>query len=94
MINSKERSKLRSQAHHLKPMVVIGKSGLTDGTFISINNALDSHELIKVKFNSSKDQKKNFIQNIEKNYLLILLGTSVIPLSYIDSMKTLKNGNI
>ena len=60
MINSKERSKLRSLAHHLKPVVTVGKSGLIDGTLKSINQALDSHELIKIKFNSSKDQKKTF----------------------------------
>ena len=74
MINSKQRSKLRSQAHHLKPAVIVGKSGLTDGTFTSINQALDSHELIKIKFNSSKDQKKSFIENIDKELSSYIVG--------------------
>ena len=48
-LSSKKRANLRSHAHHLKPVVVIGKDGLTSGALKSINNALNSHELIKVK---------------------------------------------
>ena len=61
MINSKQRSKLRSMAHHLKPVVIIGKLGIVDGAIKSINNALDDHELIKVKLSNDKDVKKQFI---------------------------------
>ena len=48
-LSSKKRANLRSHAHHLKPVVVIGRDGLTSGALKSINNALNSHELIKVK---------------------------------------------
>ena len=48
-LSSKKRANLRSHAHHLKPVVVIGKDGLTSGALKSINNALNSLELIKVK---------------------------------------------
>jgi len=58
MINSKltgyQRKFLRSQAHHLKPLVFVGKNELTDGVLHSINQSLDSHELIKVKFQAGK----------------------------------------
>ncbi len=40
---------LKSQAHHLKPVVMIGTQGLTENVQKEINLALDSHELIKVK---------------------------------------------
>lgn len=48
-LNSKKRAVLRSHAHHLKPIVTIGKEGLTEGALKSINNALNSHELVKIK---------------------------------------------
>ena len=73
MINSKQRSKLRSLAHHLKPLVNIGKSGITEGVVASINEALDSHELIKVKFIQNKEMRHEFKTEVEK-----LLSASVI----------------
>ena len=48
-LSGKERANLRSYSHHLKPVVIIGRDGLTSGVLKSINNALNSHELIKVK---------------------------------------------
>ena len=60
MINSKQRSKLRSLAHHLKPVINIGKSGIADGVIASIEEALESHELIKVKFIQNKELKHKF----------------------------------
>ena len=73
MINSKQRSKLRSLAHHIKPSVYIGKSGLTDGVYASISESLDSQELIKVKFNENKDLKKKLISDSES-----ILSASVV----------------
>ena len=61
-MNSKQRSKLRSLAHHLKPIVVIGKAGLTKGAILSIDKALDAHELIKVKFSQNNESKKALLK--------------------------------
>ena len=75
MINSKQRSKLRSLAHHIKPSVYIGKSGLTDGALESINQSLESHELIKVKFNESKESKKDLISSAEDKLSAFIVGS-------------------
>lgn len=48
MITSKQRAKLRSMANTLNPIFQIGKSGITENTIIEIDNALRTHELIKV----------------------------------------------
>ena len=38
---------LRAQAHHLKPLVMIGAKGVTDQLVGSVDIALNDHELIK-----------------------------------------------
>lgn len=48
-LSSAERSALRSQAHELKPIVLIGADGLTDAVKKEVNNALKAHGLIKVR---------------------------------------------
>ena len=57
-LSSAQRKKLRALAHHLKPVVYVGKQGLTDGLMTAVEDALLSHELIKVKFNDFKGEKK------------------------------------
>ena len=44
-----ERSELRSQAHGLKPVVMIGDAGLTPAVMKEIDAGLDVHGLIKVR---------------------------------------------
>jgi putative YhbY family RNA-binding protein len=44
-----ERSALRSEAHDLKPVVIIGEAGLTESVIKEIDLALNSHGLIKVR---------------------------------------------
>lgn len=44
-----ERSELRSEAHALKPIVMIGEAGLTPAVIKEIDNGLNSHGLIKVR---------------------------------------------
>lgn len=44
-----ERSVLRAEAHGLKPIVLVGESGLTPSVMKEIELGLDSHGLIKVR---------------------------------------------
>ncbi|SFU94074.1 ribosome assembly RNA-binding protein YhbY [Pseudoduganella namucuonensis] len=44
-----ERAALRAEAHGLKPVVMIGESGLTPAVMKEIELGLDSHGLIKVR---------------------------------------------
>jgi len=64
MINPKERKYLKSKANQLKPVVLIGKSGLSDESIANIELALEHHELIKVKFIAFKTEKKALSQEI------------------------------
>ena len=49
---------LKSLAHGLKPVVYLGQRGLTPNLMESIHDALNTHELIKVKFIEFKEKKQ------------------------------------
>lgn len=44
-----QRRFLRALAHPLKPIVQLGRSGLTAGVLSELGRALETHELVKVK---------------------------------------------
>lgn len=48
-LNSKQRAFLRSEAHHLKPVVNIGKEGVTQSARQAVLDAFNRRELLKVK---------------------------------------------
>lgn len=48
-LTSKQKSYLRGLAHHLEPVVKVGKDGLTEGVSAALIEALDQHELVKVR---------------------------------------------
>lgn len=56
-LTSSQAKYLRGLAHSLKPVVLIGQKGITPHLLESIHVALDTHELIKVKFIDFKDRQ-------------------------------------
>ncbi|MHB8910872.1 MAG: ribosome assembly RNA-binding protein YhbY [Syntrophales bacterium] len=57
-----QKKYLRGLAHALKPVVQIGREGITEGVIRAIDECLCRHELIKIKFTDfkEKDQKEAF----------------------------------
>ena len=53
-----QKKYLRGLAHGAKPIVYIGNQGLTDAVIRSTNDALDAHELIKIKFIDFKEKEQ------------------------------------
>ena len=74
-LSSTQRSYIRSQAHHLEPVVLIGKNGITDVTIEAVNQALDARELIKIKFREYKDEKKSLSHQLEESTESHIVGT-------------------
>ena len=56
-LTGRQRKHLRGLAHGRKPVCQIGKNGIAEGVVTSLDQALEDHELIKVKFLDLKDQK-------------------------------------
>ena len=54
-LTGKHNSYLRALAHPLKPVVQIGKQGLSDAVLTALDVALERHELIKVKVSGDSE---------------------------------------
>jgi len=76
-----QRKYLRSKAHHLKPLVIIGRNGINKQVIGSVDLALKDHELIKVKFGEFKEAKKEIsaeIAQATKSELIGIIGNIAI----------------
>jgi RNA-binding protein len=74
LLKGKEKRVLRATANTLKPVVYIGKSGLDNTQLSAIEDALENHELIKIKFLDYKEQKKELCAKIEECCGCALVG--------------------
>lgn len=48
-LTGSQRRALRALGHHLVPVVQVGQAGITEGVIGAVHQALETHELIKVK---------------------------------------------
>jgi RNA-binding protein len=63
-ITSADRKFLRQLAHPLKPVVQVGAAGASDGLIAAVEEALQDHELIKVRFVEHKGARKELTREI------------------------------
>lgn len=63
-MTSSQRKTLSSAASNLNPLVIVGQNGLTDGIVQKVAKVIDDHELIKVKFNEFKEEKKELTADL------------------------------
>ena len=54
-LSSKERAALRAEAHHLTASVHVGQHGLTETLRQTLDDALRTHELVKVQLVKNAD---------------------------------------
>jgi RNA-binding protein len=62
-LKGSERAALRAEAHHLNPTVHVGQQGLTPSVISSLDDALRTRELVKVKLGSKDDVKPRDVAN-------------------------------
>lgn len=64
-VSSDQRAELRSQAHALKPVVLIGAEGLTDAVLAEIKVHLGAHQLIKIRvFGDEREERLAIYEQI------------------------------
>lgn len=66
-LTSKQRKLLEKEGQTLSPVVLIGGAGVTEEQIKQIQTLIKVHELIKIKFNEFKDQKKELCSLIAEN---------------------------
>ena len=62
-MKGRERAALRAEAHHLNPTVHVGQHGLTPSVIGSLDDALRTRELVKVKLGNKDDVKPKDVAN-------------------------------
>jgi RNA-binding protein len=82
-LTNKQKHFLKSQAHALKPVVMVGSNGLTEGVVAEIENAINHHELVKVKIAAEEREIKNLIA------AAIIRETKAVQVQLIGSILTL-----
>ena len=67
---------LRGLAHSFKPVVFVGQKGFTTTLVKAMKDALEHHELVKVKFIDFKEKEKKLtlVQQIEESVPCELVG--------------------
>lgn len=73
MMTSSQRNYLRKQAHSLKPVVTVGKMGLDQRIFSALDEALNDHELVKVRFQDFKEQSKELANELAESVVAELV---------------------
>ena len=64
-LNKKEIKELKAMAQEIKPKILAGKNGLTEGTLQSIDEVLTADEIVKIKFlNNSIDIDQELCEDL------------------------------
>ena len=69
-----QRRHLRGLAHPLKPVVMIGKEGLSEAVVAKTDAELNAHELIKIRFQAAKEEKKEILRELAEQTRAELVG--------------------
>lgn len=82
-LTTKQKQYLKGIAHSLKPVVLLGQHGLTEGVLAEIDAALAHHELIKVRVAGEDRETKQLIAQA------ILRETGAVQVQMMGNMLTL-----
>jgi RNA-binding protein len=82
-VNTSLRQSLKAQAHHLKPVILLGAKGLTPAVIEETNIALNAHELIKVKINGAEKADRqamaaDMCQQLNADLVQLIGSTAII----------------
>ena len=77
-ISDRQRKHLRTLAHPRKPVVTVGRNGLTENVMAEIESALAHHELVKVRVSigdrTQRDETVSRICELTKAELVQRIG--------------------
>ena len=80
LTNAKKRQ-LKARAQKLEPVLKIGHGGVTPAFLASLDEALNTHELVKVRFVDFKEEKKALAPRIAEqssSELIVRVGNVTV----------------
>ncbi|CAN5752791.1 YhbY family RNA-binding protein [soil metagenome] len=82
-LTPKQRAHLRSLAHHLKPILQVGKEGVTDAAVQAISDSFNTRELLKVKVQEAapvdvREAGAALSQRVEGAHLVQTIGRTAV----------------
>ena len=81
-LTNAQKKFLRKLGHDLNPVVYIGKEGLSETVVAAIDEALDYHELIKIKIINtdkiSKQEAADRVPELSNSQLVQLIGKTLL----------------
>ena len=60
-LNGKQRRHLRALGHHLQPVVILGKQGITESAARALDEALGQHELVKIRIGTECPDERDAV---------------------------------
>lgn len=60
-LTEKQKRHLRQLSHTLKPVVIIGGAGLSEGLLNELDLSLEHHELMKVRVNAEDRESRDLL---------------------------------
>ena len=80
-LSNPEIRRLKAAAQLMEPMLKIGKAGITESLISTVSDALEHHELVKIKFVDFKDQKKELAPMLAektRSHLVMRVGNVMV----------------
>jgi RNA-binding protein len=82
-LTPRQRQYLKGLAHALKPLLQVGKEGVTDALLLSITQALSHRELLKVKVldaapESPRESAGQIVSRLESTEVVQVIGKTVV----------------
>ncbi|HST21966.1 MAG TPA: ribosome assembly RNA-binding protein YhbY [Blastocatellia bacterium] len=82
-LNPKQRQYLKGLAHSLKPILQIGKAGITDTVLRSIENLFNSRELLKVRVPDTAPEDadtsaEKIVSRLQSVELVQVIGKTIV----------------
>jgi RNA-binding protein len=85
---------LKAQAQRLNATLKVGKEGLSPRFLAALDETLKHHELVKVKFDDFKDQKKELSPQLaEKSSSHLITRVGNVVVLYRPKPAELENGS-
>jgi RNA-binding protein len=80
-LSTPEKRALKARAQRLEAVVKLGHAGISEAFLKSMEEALATHELVKMKFSDFKEEKKTLapeIANRTQSELVTLVGNVAV----------------